>query len=373
MHYRMASVREVSTNQSANGDWGYSSNISSNSYDGHGTSMDARTTLPNFAREAAQGVTLKDSHLATNGFGVSTAGRVEKDGDTTLVVADFAVSRDVPLNPPATYPNSDVFIRMIEEGKIREMSVGFSGGAFECDLCGQDMFRSAGCKHWIGFDYEIEKENRRCTATITDAHLAEVSLVYKGSNPDASIVQRFERMCREGLLSEKQISVLTDRYQIPSSRSYSFPSDVPRAADGEGEESMSAELEKAYNVRLEGKDEEIARLREQLEESQAQVTDLTAKNAELTELAEHGKRAFTDAVEEAVVPYKSFLSSRHSEDPERVTKSVADFKKRMTAMSFDEVRQTRAHYEELCETIEKPDVPAGSNLRTEGEKKTTTW
>lgn len=83
----------------------------------------------------------------------------------------------------------DEHIRRIERGYFNEVSVGYSGGEEKCDICGLNIWRMMGdrmCPHWPGEVYDGEL----CTYTIRDANLREISLVSRGANPEAQILQQ---------------------------------------------------------------------------------------------------------------------------------------------------------------------------------------
>ena len=166
--------------------------VSSGAQDGHYTRM-TNKTLRNFASDLNRNdIQLRDSHRSGQGFGVSTKGRLEED----KVIGDFKIVRQLTLTN-ASYPSSDDFIRAIEAGVITKTSVGFAGGTRICGICKAD-WRDPSCRHWPGQTYEVVGKNgkkRQVTAVfdVDDAHLREVSLVGRGSNPDAKIIERAER------------------------------------------------------------------------------------------------------------------------------------------------------------------------------------
>jgi hypothetical protein len=61
-----------------------------------------------------------------------------------------------------------------------------------------------------------------CTVGIDDAHLSEVSGVYDGSTPDATI-QKAQRMAAEGELKPESVRILEARYRMKFDVKRSFP------------------------------------------------------------------------------------------------------------------------------------------------------
>jgi hypothetical protein len=60
-----------------------------------------------------------------------------------------------------TFATTDGIIRQIEAGVIKAVSVGVSGGIYECNICGVDMWRSWDCYHWPGEVYVIENDGKK--------------------------------------------------------------------------------------------------------------------------------------------------------------------------------------------------------------------
>lgn len=194
--------------------------ISSTAVDSHDSRMDLNTTLKNFVAEATAGVVTMDSHNNQCGLGNTRDGLL-KDEE---VWAELTVVPDTPLSALASYPNTDIFIKMIRRGKVRDVSIGASGGTWECNICERDMWRSGRCYHWPGIVYQIEQDDGsfkeiKCIAIIKDAHLSEVSFVYSGANPDAKIIENTELVihrahshAEDGHLDQKQLTYLNKRF-----------------------------------------------------------------------------------------------------------------------------------------------------------------
>ena len=209
--------------------------ISSTTIDSHHSRMDLDTTLKNFVAEATAGVVTMDSHNNQCGLGNTRDGLLKKE----QVWAELTVVPDTPLSALASYPNTDIFIKMIRRRKIRDVSIGASGGMWECNICERDMWRSGRCYHWPGIVYQIEQDDgsfkeMTCIAVIKDAHLSEVSFVYSGANPDAKIIEntdlvihRAQSHAKDGYLDQKQLTYLNKRFgaelDIRRANDYSTP------------------------------------------------------------------------------------------------------------------------------------------------------
>ena len=222
--------------------------ISNDQEDAHDTRMDSNTTLKNFVQDANQGVPTMDIHSKTNGIGLTSQAMLKDN----RVLANLSVYPGEPLSAEASYPNTDVIIRMIRRKVIKAVSVGAYGGVHRCNICGNDMWRSWSCRHWPGIVYIIEEEGTdkkreiKCVPIIEDARLGEVSFVPIGSNPDAKVLARAAQHAKEGLLSSKHINHIN--------RMFSADIDLRRANDSNipiigGFNSMDLEQAKTRNYR----------------------------------------------------------------------------------------------------------------------------
>lgn len=202
--------------------------ISNNTVDAYFTRM-AKSSLQNYANEAAQGVSFQNSHNTRElPLGRSISGSfigAQRNGQSR-VEASFYTIPALRLGAVDT----DQFINGVRAGIIRDVSIGFYGGEFRCNLCGRDMLRDWDCWHIPGFQY-IKKDEGRETAWVSlrdgdnaddaqtavadveNAHLAEVSAVYDGATPGAGILKAYQQ-AQAGRLTPDQARVLEVRYRI---------------------------------------------------------------------------------------------------------------------------------------------------------------
>ena len=192
----------------------YRAIISDDSMDSHYSKM-SQGTLENFARESQKGVTILDSHNHRSaGIGTTVSGSIEDN----KVYADFYSVKDVPLQGQS-YSNTDAMIKMIDDGAVKDVSVGFYGHSEKCNMCGQDLW-TGDCMHWPGMKYEIEKDGIKrietATTTIEDGHLSEVSVVYDGANEHASILSRMQAKAERlaPRLSTREKQQITQMYNV---------------------------------------------------------------------------------------------------------------------------------------------------------------
>lgn len=186
--------------------------ISSSRLDAYYTHM-AASTLSNFARAAAEGVSFQNSHRWHEmPLGRSLTGEVRESGEETVVEADFFTLAGLRL----AGVNTNDFIAGVRSGIVHDVSVGFYGGRWVCDICGRN-YLSFECPHFAGLEYEREEDGvvrtQLATVEIRDARLAEVSAVYDGATPGAAILKA-ERMAAEGQLTPKLLAALEERYRV---------------------------------------------------------------------------------------------------------------------------------------------------------------
>lgn len=187
--------------------------ISNSRLDSYMTRMDPNTTLPNYVEDLKRGVSLMNGHDITQSpYGRSFGGELVQNREdfVTSVNGDFYIPRNVVVNGT----NTDEAIRAIVTGIQRDMSVGFSDSEYQCSSCGRDLFDPQ-CTHFPG----MEDENGRMTfAWIVNARLREVSTVYKGATPGASIFGKYAEKARayydQGELDQNHIMKLENAYSI---------------------------------------------------------------------------------------------------------------------------------------------------------------
>lgn len=196
----------------------FTAEISSEALDSYFTHMSSGT-LRNFARNAAEGVSLLDSHDGHKlGVGYSAGGRYEEENGQGRALGIFYIVRGIRFGGKHSYASTDDLITAIENGVVRDVSVGFYGGRWICDLCHQPYFGpGSACNHWAGFEYEIERDGKMvrevCTVQIDDAHLSEVSLVFDGATPGAMILKA-EQAAEDGRLTSDMTRQLEMQYRV---------------------------------------------------------------------------------------------------------------------------------------------------------------
>jgi hypothetical protein len=190
--------------------------ISSDAPDSYYTHMDVKTSLRNFARDAADGRALLDSHdMWRLPIGQSFAGEVQpvEGGSLEGVPATMQVEqawyllRGHMVDGKAT----DDYIRGILGGIYRRMSIGFGGSELEivCDEDGSDIW------DWDSEFYPGQKlpDGRTVLYTIKNARELEGSLVYKNSTPGA-LTSRVAELVRRRRIAPSEARRLGDRWGV---------------------------------------------------------------------------------------------------------------------------------------------------------------
>lgn len=201
--------------------------VSTPALDSYYTHMDA-SSLQNFAQDMEAGVALQNSHDTYRlGLGRSLTGRyIRGKGESpTRTEGEFFM---LP-NSTIAGVNTDDLMRNIRAGSVSDLSVGMSSGTWICDLCGLDYIRG-GCVHWLGMEYDTEGGGKKlCTAAVHDARLAEVSIVFAGSNPGAAI-QKVLRAVEAGQLEPDKVRALEACYRMKLPGSCHIYSVTPNAS-----------------------------------------------------------------------------------------------------------------------------------------------
>jgi hypothetical protein len=202
----------------------WSAEISNGRMDSYYTHM-LPSSLKNYAADCEAGIPFMNNHRTGGGLfapkptelpmGRSIGGRFHAGQRTgePRTEAVFYTMRGLKLGEV----NTDDFIRGVETGIVRDVSIGFMGGNYVCDVCGEDMLRSEKCEHFPGMEYEKtegkKKTRVKATAGVDDAHCGEVSAVFRGATPGAMILKA-TRMAEAGLFSRSQAAFVSDRYQV---------------------------------------------------------------------------------------------------------------------------------------------------------------
>lgn len=202
-----------------------------------------RRSLTNFGKDATNGVQFLDSHDNRNlGYGRSFGGRVRIDSERTpeFSLPDGVELATAPPNQYAyfqgdiytipgirfggglTYASTDDFIKAVDAGLASDVSIGFSGGNWRCDICGGDYRSYRDCEHFAGNIYPAgDAGDRRVLATVSvdGARLHEISAVYDGATPNATIIKA-RAAALDGQLSVEEKRFLEVRYkeEIPTGK-----------------------------------------------------------------------------------------------------------------------------------------------------------
>lgn len=107
-------------------------------------------------------------------------------------------------------------IEDIEAGILKEVSVGFSIGDLECDICGNSFYDGANCSHWPGRSYKVNGKDMVCYLHMKNPKEAyEVSFVAVPAQPAAGVVKgvklQKQKLEKENPNNEKHKKANTER------------------------------------------------------------------------------------------------------------------------------------------------------------------
>ncbi|KAB2328939.1 hypothetical protein F7731_23590 [Cytobacillus depressus] len=358
----------------------FSGICSNDRLDSYYTKMDPETTLRNYTNDLKQGVSLLPSHdIMQSPFGRSYDGVLENNE----VDSYWYIVRDLTINGEKTNDT----IRAIQTGIKRDLSVGFGGDRlwYKCSSCGRDMWDWE-CPHFPGLE---DENDMRTFAWIMDAHLREVSTVYKGATPGAYI-NKARQFVEQGDLPYSEILKLENAYNIRldnGKRSFYMPKNETK----EDEEMTQAarnnllddirsairenKIEKAvvYDILSEEGDpfrqpEDIA-LRNELGKDYSSIQAIR----QLKKEAQQGRRYLADVIDQAVAArvkahgdtfnaesYRTMLSL--SGDIDHIKEEIDSYE-RIAKQRFTPGRQTEP--ENLGKEEEEEPTSEGSETRFE--------
>ena len=281
----------------------WTAEISNDQVDSYYTRM-LPSTLQNFANDASAGVSFLNSHRHNElPLGKSINGQLDITEGRQRVLADFYTIPGLNLNGIMT----DDFISGVKSGIVKDTSVGFTSGQMWCDVCKMD-YRSWDCPHVAGMKYDIQGGGQvTATVGVDNARLAEVSAVFDGATPDATILKA-TRMIEAGELKPDAVRMLEARYRMSFATKRSFP-----GVDLGGGKKL--ELEKIFNqlrevLALPADGDAVAtvaslvaerdRLAAESKTATTEAETLRAKVAELEPQAKDGAQYRTDLIAEAL-------------------------------------------------------------------------
>lgn len=286
----------------------WSAIISNTRLDSYFTHM-ARSSLENYARMAADGVSFQNSHHWDElPLGASLTGRVEDlESGLVQVVSDFYTLAGLNLNSLST----DQFIRGVRSGLVKDVSIGWSGGTRTCDIDGLNYMR---CPHYAGMMYEIEENGVirqvRATVAIDNATLHEVSAVYDGATPGA-VILKARAAAADGRLRNKEAEVLERMYRvsIPITRQFGGV-EVEETQKGARAMGLETVLDKhkigngleaeARATALDSRLAELVAAESKLATAQGDLATANARVKELEGPAADGVQYRNDLIEEAL-------------------------------------------------------------------------
>ena len=155
-----------------------------------------KSSLENFAKDAAGGVPLLQSHNSYRDVAIGYTFLGEYVASQKYVNAAAYIIKGLRLNAGYSYSESDGYILSLQKKGIREVSMGIRGGKAVCSICGGNYMSYRECQHWGGKEYPVgpSRTMKLCFYTWHDSHLDEVSLVANGAVPGAVILKAHQML-----------------------------------------------------------------------------------------------------------------------------------------------------------------------------------
>ena len=188
--------------------------------------------LRQFARAAKDIIVLPEHNQKLQPIGRSVSGRYVRAENATY--AKFYIQRGLSLTN-AGYRDTDSYIKSLQAGTSRDLSIGAIVRKMECSLCGEEMVRRSffffnitECDngHSPGMKVYIDKDNVehrepgrgrrevRVIGKVLDAELIEFSSVAIGANPNAQVTKTLKQALTEGTLQEAHLLQLSDAWGL---------------------------------------------------------------------------------------------------------------------------------------------------------------
>ena len=218
-------TREQPDNAQSDERYEFGAEISNDLLDSYHSYMD-ESTLKNFRDDSKAGVAFLEGHNnRLVNYGRTFGGRIQNLEDRKRVITDIYTIRDINFSGNMSFASTNDFIRAVEKNLVNDVSVGFYGGEFICDLCDRELFdfwawimddrETEYCEHIPGATYENEDGKKEvATYTIYNANLSEVSVVYDGATPEAQITKKARALYEGGALDRKAIYGINDLYNL---------------------------------------------------------------------------------------------------------------------------------------------------------------
>jgi hypothetical protein len=236
-------------------------------------------------------------------------------------------------------------------------------------------YRSWDCPHVAGMKYDIQGGGQVvATVGVDNARLAEVSAVFDGATPDATILKA-TRMIEAGELKPDAVRMLEARYRMSFATKRSFP-----GVDLGERKSKAMDLEKIFNqlrevLTLAADGDVLAtvaalkaerdRLTSQNEVATQEADALRTKLAELEPQAKDGAQYRTDLIAEALGEGVRAYGDKFAKDT---------YEKLLRSVTLDVIKQMKADWLTLGnerfkggrQTVDNSQAPEAKNERKTG-------
>lgn len=317
--------------------------ISNTQLDAYDTHMH-ESSLLNYAEDARKGVSVLDSHDGWKlGLGYSLTGDLERVDDRIRVCSVGYTLPGINFGGQHSYKATDDFIRAVQAGVVRDVSIGFHGGRYICDLCGGNYSSYRDCPHIAGREYEREGGMITCTVAIHDARLSEWSLVYDGATPDAMLLKA-EEYAGSNEADRSTVRFLENAYRIKLDSNRVFKgAEIKRGKDSAESplEDNSMKLSKRA-MRLLVDHSDFAEGEPSEAHVETALDGMSQRINELTPLADDGREYRKTVVDDALAQGIRAFGDKFDQEQQRTL---------FESMPIDMVRQMGASWEKIADAV----------------------
>lgn len=343
-------------------------------------------SMPYMVAGYKEGLTLFVNHYKEKnavGFGETTDAIF--DGTSLIVQAYISRGKKTPEGP---FGDTDELIDAVEEGFLKDASVGIIPEKISCSICSKPgplsplslLFGDVdptGCQHIRGEKYQIKSETGMVTEQIAIALIEksiplELSLAWDGADDLARVINRNADVVNysnplSNLTAAQHAQILNfTRYN--NSTGFSFPTFTEGGSDMTPEQIAAIKAEKeAAEAKAAAKDTEIAALKQSSEAFQTQLAEKDTKIAELeAQLADSaaqiadGETAREKAIESGV---EAFTKANPDMKQEELTAAIEKHKEFLNTLSLEQMLANTAGYESFAQKL----YPEGRKTKDGGE------
>ena len=268
--------------------------------------------------QKGQPILLNHEKRESVGYGQTAESKV----DDNLLYARFYILRDYEPGSGAAHKSNEV-IKAVEDGFLKDLSIGFRALVSECSICGGSYYDYGSCHHWRGervrvIDPETGEETMETVVEIVhQAEAMELSLVWNGEYRGAGVYD--SDMFSAGGFEDaaKRDAIANDKGG--NGKAHSFASPPPSTTNNEEDptvpnEDVQAKLStaesqvKSLEIQTEAQKTTIEGLESKITEKDKEIAELKAKETENGALIDAGKQLREETESQALEDFVAATS-----------------------------------------------------------------